>query len=191
MSRFVLSIVTALAFSVGMAVAQTNSTPSSQGTQGRSPGMEQQQHPNQPGATEQGSYPQTGTTDQNTTTTHNEAEKGEHKLKGCVQSQGGQSMLETHKGKEIALSGQDVSAHNGHEVELKGTWESAGNAGMSQSSAGASGEKTFNVTSLKMISESCAGKSKGTSGMGSSPSGGATSNPTGSTPSGSNPTQPQ
>lgn len=185
MSRFVLSIVTALAFSVGMAVAQ--SMPASQGTQ-RSPGMEQPQTPNQQSPGQPGAYPQTTPTDQNTgnTATH------EHKVKGCVQSQGGQSTLETKKGKEIALSGQDVSAHNGHEVELMGTWANGGSSGMSQSSSGASGEKTFNVTGVKMISETCSMKGKSSSGMGAganSGSGMGTSSGTGNS-SGST-TQPQ
>ena len=167
MSRFVLSIVTALAFSVGMAFAQTSSTPGAQGTQRSSPGMQQPQ-PGQPGMNEPGANPQMTPSDQNTSGT-NQTGKSEKKLKGCVQSQGGQYSLETRKGKEVALTGQDVSAHVGHEVELKGNWENGGNAGMSQSSSGNAGEKTFNVTDVKMISDSCSGKSgKGnSSGMGS------------------------
>lgn len=167
MSRFVLSIVTALAFSVGMAFAQT-STPGAQGTQRSEPGMTQQQQPGQPGMNEPGANPQMTPSDQSNTGTSNQAEKSEKKLKGCVQAQGGQYSLETKKGKEIALTGQDVSAHAGHEVELKGNWENGGSAGMSQSSAGTAGGKTFNVTDVKMISDSCSGKSKGnSSGMGS------------------------
>jgi hypothetical protein len=64
------------------------------------------------------------------------ANKGEKKLKGCVQSQAGQYVLETKKGKAIALAGQDVSAHVGHEVAVKGTWESGNASGMSSTSTG-------------------------------------------------------
>jgi len=86
--------------------------------------------------------------------------KSERKLKGCVESQGGQYVLETKKGKDIALTGQDVSAHAGHEVAVKGTWEKGGS--MSQTSGGtaSSNEKTFNVSRVDMISDTCGGKSK-------------------------------
>jgi hypothetical protein len=130
--------------------------------------------------------PNMGQGQQPNSTGSTNSSKGEKKLKGCVQSQGGQTMLETKKGKDVALTGQDLSAHNGHEVEVKGTWESGGGAGMSQSSTGASGEKTFNVTDVKMISESCGGKTKGSSSsMGTTPgAGNSTGSSTGSTGSG-------
>lgn len=211
MSRFVLSIVTTLAFSVGMAFAQTSS-PGMQGTQRSEPGMNQQQQPGQPGMNQPGANPQMTPSDQNNPSGSNTAEKSEKKLKGCVQSEGGQYSLETRKGKEVALTGQDVSAHAGHEVELKGNWESGGNSGMSQSSSGAASGKTFNVTDVKMISDSCSGKSKGSnsgmgsgtgmgSGAGDNGSGAGTGTGTGSgtgtgtgnsgSGSSSNPTQPQ
>ena len=65
-------------------------------------------------------------------------------------------MLETKKGKTVALTGQDVSAHAGHEVALKGTWDS-GMSAASSGNAGASG-RTFNVSSVDMISDTCSGK---------------------------------
>jgi hypothetical protein len=121
----------------------------------------------------------TGQTDQ-TGNTSNRAEKSEKKLKGCVQSQGSQYVLETKKGKEVALTGQDVSAHVGHEVTVKGTWEKGGNSSMSQSSTGASSnEKTFNVTSVDMISDTCGGKSKGKSSDMGNGSTGSGNNPAG------------
>jgi len=189
MNKLVLSMIAAFALCVATAVAQSG--PGAQGTQGSSPTMSQT-----PGANPQpGTYP----ADQNSGSTGNnqaeKGEKGEKKLKGCVQAQGGQATLETKKGKEVALTGQDVSAHNGHEVELKGTWA---NSSMSQTSAGASGEKTFNVTDVKMISETCKGsKEKGSSSMGTgangtnpSGSGSSTSSPSG-TGSTSGSSQPQ
>jgi hypothetical protein len=119
------------------------------------------------------------------------ADKSEKKLKGCVQSQGGSYVLETKKGKAVNLTGQDVSAHVGHEVAVKGTWESGGAYSSGSSSTSASGgnasgsekEKTFNVASVDMISDGCGGKTKGSSGsMGASPSG--SSNPSGTGNSG-------
>jgi hypothetical protein len=137
----------------------------------------------------------TGQTDQTTGNTSNQ--KSEKKLKGCVQSQGGQYVLETKKGKEVPLTGQDVSAHVGHEVAVKGTWEKGGNAGMSQSSTGASSnEKTFNVTNVDMISDTCGSKSKGKSSDMGSGSTGNGSNPAGTgagttSPSGTGTQPPQ
>jgi len=138
-------------------------------------------------------------TDQTANPTQNKAEKsekGEKKLKGCIQSQGGQYVLETKKGKAVALTGQDVSAHVGHEVSVKGSWESGGGAGggsmsSTSSSGSASGsEKTFHVASVDMISDSCGGKSKGSSGsMGASPSGTSPSG-TGTGNSGNTSSQP-
>jgi len=171
MNKISLCTLVALALLVSSAaIAQAGGSP--QGTQGSSPGM------SQPGsAGQQPGYPSqqpgsTGTmgsqTDQNAPS--QKPEKSEKKLKGCGQSEGGQYVLQTKKG-NIALTGQDVSAHAGHEVAVKGTWESGGGSNSSAASSGSSG-KTFNVASVDMISDSCGGK-KGSSGnMGtSSPSG--------------------
>ena len=179
MNKFVLSMVAALALCVA-ASAQAGSPGNSQGTQNSSPSMQGQGTQNQqPGMQTGSSYPQSGSQTGNSGTMGNDSSKGgEKKLKGCVQATGSQATLETKKGKEVALTGQDVSAHNGHEVEVKGMWA---NGSMSQSSAGSSssGEKTFNVTDVKMISETCKGssKDKGSSSMGTGANG---NNPTGS-----------
>src|SRR4029077_4135117 len=141
MKKLSLSICLAFAFFVASAVAQT-APGGSQGTQNSSPGMSRPaQQPggmNQPDANTPGAQTDQGTANQN----HN---NGEHKLKGCVQSQGGQYVLETKKGKTVTLTGQDVSAHVGHEVAVKGAWESG--SGMSSTASGNAGasEKTFNV----------------------------------------------
>jgi hypothetical protein len=192
MSKFVLSIVTVFALSVGMAFAQAYPS-GSQSSPSASPGMQQpQQTPGQPGDNPSMGQSTPGTAN---STNQQSAEKGEKKLKGCVQAQGSQAMLETKKGKEIALTGQDVSAHNGHEVEVKGSWESGGTAG-TPTAAGASGEKTFNVTDVKMISDTCKGKSKGSSetgtgATGASPSGSSSSSPSGTVQTTPSPTTPQ
>ena len=163
MKKISLSIVVTLAFFVATAVAQSATAPGAgQGTTG-SPTMSQPGG-QQPGMTQPDNSTPMGQTDQNTGMTQ-EKSKGEKKLKGCVQSQGGQYVLETKHGKTVALTGQDVSAHVGHEVKVKGTWESGASAA---ASTGASAEKTFNVTNVDMVSDTCKGSK---SNMGTSPSG--------------------
>ena len=176
MKKLSLSIFVAFAFFVTAAVAQTTPGGAGQG----SPGMGRPESPSQqqPGMTQPDTTAPTGQTDQNNPNA-TKPDKGEKKLKGCVQSQGGQYVLETKKGKTVALTGQDVSAHVGHEVSVKGSWESGASAGAGVSSSGnaAGSEKTFNVASVDMISDTCGGKSKGSSSnMGTAPSG---SNPSG------------
>jgi len=177
MKKLSLLIFVALAFFVTAAVAQTTPGGAGQG----SPGMGRPESPSQqqPGMTQPDKGTPMGQTDQNNPNA-TKPDKGEKKLKGCVQSQGGQYVLETKKGKTVALTGQDVSAHVGHEVSVKGSWESGASAGAGVSSSGntAGSEKTFNVASVDMISDSCGGKSKGSSSnMGTAP-------PSGSNPSG-------
>jgi hypothetical protein len=154
MKKFLMCSCTALVFLVASAVAQTSSptdptTPNTQGTQSSSPSMGQQ------GAS-QGSMSQ-GSMSGDSTNSTMKADKT--KMKGCIQSQGGQYILQTKRGKDVMLSGQDVSAHVGYEVTLHGTWEAAGGntSGMSNtSSANASPSgKSFNVTSVDMISDTC------------------------------------
>jgi Protein of unknown function (DUF5818) len=154
MRKLSLSVCLVFAFFVASAVAQT--TPGGgQGTQSSSPSMSQPAQQQPGGMNQPDNTTPTAQTDQNTA---NQNEKGgEHKLKGCVQSQGGQYALETKKGKTVALAGQDVSAHVGHEVSVKGTWES-GMSAASSSNTGSSG-KTFNVTEVKMVSDTCKGHS--------------------------------
>lgn len=177
MKKFALSIFVALAICITAAVAQSTGAGGngSQGTRPQSsPGM--QQPGSQPPSAEQPTPQQPGTMSQDQNTTGGKAER---KLKGCIQSQGGQYVLETKKGKAVALTGKDVSAHVGHEVAVKGNWEAGGSAGMSPSSSGgtAGAEKTFNVTDIEHISDTCGGKSsKGSSSMGTPPTG---TNPSG------------
>ena len=180
MRQLLVSLCLALAFFMASAVAQTAPSGGSQGTQNSSPSMQQPgQYPNrQPGMDQPDNTAPTAQTDQGTA--NQNRNNGEHKFKGCVQSQGGQYVLETKKGKTVTLTGQDVSAHVGHEVAVKGTWESG--SGMSSTASGNAGtsEKTFNVTKVEMISETCGGKGMGHgtgngTGTGSSPSGSGTS----------------
>jgi uncharacterized protein YdeI (BOF family) len=167
MKKFMLSILVTLALCAATAFAQAGA----QGTQRSSPTMQspnsQQQQPgmNQPGMNQPDP---TAQTDQNTANpNHNEATG--KTLKGCVESQSGQYVLETKKG-SIPLTGQDVSAHVGHEVKVKGAWEKASAAGATstESSSSAASGKSFNVSSVDMVSDNCKVKSKSSSsGMGS------------------------
>lgn len=153
MRKLELSVCLAFALFVASAVAQMAPAGGGQGTQNSSPSMSQPGQ--QPGMAQPDRNAPGTPTDQNAADQNRN--NGERKLKGCVQSQSGQYVLETKKGKTVALAGQDVSSHVGHEVAVKGTWET-GMSATSSASAGTSG-KTFNVTSVDMISESCNTKS--------------------------------
>ena len=174
MRKLALSLIIAFAFYVTAAAAQAGGgmSPGTQGRQGSSPGT-QQPGATQPGATQPGQSPDMGPGNDQTGTTNNA--KGEKKLKGCVESQNGQYVLLTKKG-NVALAGQDVSAHVGHEVAVKGTWDnSASNANASATASSSGNESwskgTFNVTDVKMESEQCKLKSKDHSGMSGSSTG--------------------
>jgi hypothetical protein len=146
MRKLRLSMCLAFLFFVASAIAQTR--PSG----GASPSSQPGPYPTQqPGMSQPGN---SAPNDQGTTNTNTNTAR---KIKGCVQSEGGQYVLATKKGKQIPLTGQDVSAHVGHEVALKGNWESSNQA--ASSNAGA--QKTFNVTGVDMISETCTAKGKG------------------------------
>ncbi len=189
MRKLALSLIVAFAFYVTAAAAQAGGgMGGAQGTQGQSPSSQQ---PNGPGASP-GAQPGTpgpdmgpNTSDQNGTagnTANTNSNKGEKKLKGCVESQGSQYVLETKKG-PVSLTGQDVSAHVGHEITVKGMWENGGsNSSATATSSGTESmsKGTFNVTDVKMDSETCKIKSKdnmgtsGNSGMSGSSSGSST-----------------
>ena len=179
MKKIAVSIFAGLAFSVATAFAQTGTDTNQGNTASPSTSQSGQQQPGysqpDPAAGQAGS-----TAAQGSNTGMASADKGEKKLRGCVQSNGGQYMLETKKGKSVALTGQDVSAHVGHEVAVKGSWESGAAGGTGVSAGDTSAEKSFNVSSVEMISDTCSGNSsKGNSGsMGTTPSGtGSTTNP--------------
>jgi hypothetical protein len=163
MNKMLLSMFTALVFFVAVAVAQStpqSDTSGAQGTQSSSPAASQGSTGS---STSQGSTG--GSMSQGSMGTENKGEaKGEKKLKGCIKSEGGQSVLEEKSGKTVNLTGSDVSAHNGHEVTVHGTWEGGAAATASSPSGAATAKagKTFNVTSVDMISDSCTGgKTKG------------------------------
>lgn len=149
MKRAFLAIATSVVFCAAAAVAQSTPQTDTQGSQSSSPSMSQGSSSSSSSGMSQGSQ---GMSHEG---------KGEKKLKGCIASEGGQTVLKEKSGKTVALTGQDLSAHVGHEVAVKGSW-----AGSGDMSAGASGgANQFTVSSVDMISETCkmGGKTKGMS----------------------------
>jgi len=116
--------------------------------------------------------------------------KGEKKLKGCIESENGKYVLENKHGKEVTLTGQDLSGHVGHKVVVRGTFQnsaaasasgenagtaaSAGSTSTSSTSAStttgssdtkdmkAKAGKDFNVTSVDMVASTCKDKDEKT-----------------------------
>src|SRR5882724_3765421 len=96
--------------------------------------------------------------------------KGEKKLKGCIQSEGGKYILQDKHGKDVALTGsQDFASHVGHTVTIHGTFASGSDAsssgGASPTASGSGGMSAstgqqFMVSKLDMVSETC-GSEKG------------------------------
>ena len=78
-------------------------------------------------------------------------------LTGCLSGEQGAYMLKRKNGKEVAVSGSDdLSKHVGHEVKLHGSWEkSAEGSEKTEASAGKKSGRTFNVTSIDHISDTC------------------------------------
>ncbi|HEV2718363.1 MAG TPA: hypothetical protein VGU64_24065, partial [Terriglobales bacterium] len=94
MNKMLLSVATALVFFVAVAVAQSTpqgDTSGAQGTQSSSPAASQ-------GSTgsgaSQGSTSSSGSMSQGSMGNEKTEAKGEKKLKGCIKSEGGQSVLE-------------------------------------------------------------------------------------------------
>src|SRR5207248_9681257 len=80
----------------------------------------------------------------------NSGKKDEKTLKGCIESQGGQYILQEKHGKTAMLSGQDLSSYAGKEVKVRGSWQS-GSSGMSSSSS--SGQSASNSGVSSTISD--------------------------------------
>jgi len=177
MKKLSLSIVTALVFFVATAMAQTTpatdpqgSTPTTASPSNQTSTPEAQAPAAQPGASTS-STPAAGTQSASTA-----EPKGEKKLKGCIESENGKFVLESKHGKEITLTGQDVSAHVGHQVVVHGAFQnsmaasaSGENAGTAASAGSTSTSSTdtktkagqeFNVTSVDMVSSTCKDKDK-------------------------------
>jgi len=173
MKKLMLPLATALLFAVA-SFAQTSTAPS-QNTDQNQPAAGQGSTPLNQG------NPADAEGNQTAATTPSHHMKNE--MKGCVEEQNGQYVLKTKRGKDIALTGQDVSAHVGHTVVVHGAWEGSAGTANGQMSAGAN--HAFNVSSVDMVSDTCQMKSKNHSGMGNGAGAGAESG------SGNGSTQPQ
>jgi len=90
-----------------------------------------------------------GSMGQSSSSSAESSTKGEKKLKGCIESQGGQYMLREKNGNQVQLTGSaDLASHVGHQVTVHGTYESnsASASGSSNDSKmpSASGSPTAN-----------------------------------------------
>ena len=170
MKKLAFSLVTLFVFCMATAFAQSQDN--SQGTTGSSPaasapatpqGSSTMQNNDQTG----GSAAQSGSTSGSGSSMSGQSDssmsgdkmsgdkmhkdkgmmKGEKTMKGCIQSQNGQYMLEEKGGKMMNLSSsQDLSAHVGHTVKVHGSMAGA---------TSGSDTKTFNVSSVDMVSDTC------------------------------------
>lgn len=167
MKKLMLPLATALLFAVA-SFAQTSAAPS-QNTDQNQPQAGQSSTPMNQGNSAEAEGNQTATT-----TKHHM----KNEMKGCVEQQNGQYVLKTKHGKDIALMGQDVSAHVGHTVVVHGTWEgSAGTATSTNGQMSAGENHAFNVTSVDMVSDTCQMKSNSGTGMGAGSGAGSGAQP--------------
>jgi hypothetical protein len=160
MKHVALTVVFTLVFGLA-ALAQTQSS-DQQGSSSPSSSQSQTSPSTSPSTSQ---TPDMSTPPSGKQTSGSEA-KGEKKLKGCVESQGGQYVLREKNGKEVALTGSaDFASHVGHTVTVHGTVEKSG-AGSMGSSSGTSGSQTSSGTSGSQTSSAGAG---GTGSSASSP----------------------
>src|SRR6476659_8601514 len=128
MKKLSLSIVTALVFFVATAMAQTTPATDPQGTSTTpstaSPSNQTSTPESQSPAAQQPSS-SSSTSAAGTQSASTTESKGEKKLKGCIESENGKYVLEAKHGKEITLTGQDVSAHVGHQVVVHGSFQNS------------------------------------------------------------------
>jgi hypothetical protein len=181
MKQIALTVALALVFGLA-ALAQTQSNE----PQGSSSPSSSQTTPSTSPSTAPPSAPEMGTqpsaSGKQTAGAEGKEAKGEKKLKGCIESQGGQYVLKEKSGKEISLTGSaDFASHVGHTVAVHGTMEkgaasSMGASGTEKSSAGtmgssASSGEQFSVSKIDHISDTCKlekGSKSGKSDMGTS-----------------------
>ena len=181
MKKLSLTIVTALVFFVATAMAQTTPATDPQGTSTppstASPSNQTSTPETQaPGAQQ----PSMSTSPSSTPSTSTTEPKGEKKLKGCIESENGKYVLEAKHGKEITLTGQDVSAHVGHQVVVHGSFqgsmaasasgETPGTAASTSSTSTSSTDmkakagQEFSVSSVDMVASTCKDKDKDKAG---------------------------
>ena len=93
------------------------------------------------------------------------------KMTGCVQKEGsGYALVDKkHPNGVQLLTSEDLSAHVGHKVEVKGMWE-AGSMSSSSSSMNSSGSSASGTTSQDTSNPATAGTGTGASASGSTSS---------------------
>jgi hypothetical protein len=178
MRQIVFTFALVLASGLAMLAQDTGSSSQQSGAQGTNPtaGSSSTASPSSSG-------PESGSMGQSSSSTA--STKGEKKLKGCIESQGGQYTLQEKKGKQVKLTGSaDLASHVGHQVTVHGTYAgsgsgAAGNSGADKmpsssgstsanpSSSSSGGEQEFMVTKIDHESDTCKikGASSGKSGM--------------------------
>jgi hypothetical protein len=111
---------------------------------------------------------------------HNDSGK-KAKMTGCISSQGGSYYLvdKKHPNGVQLLSNEDLSAHVGHKVEVKGNWESASasSASSPSSSASSSTPSSSASSTSPSTSASASGSTSDASNPASAGSGSASSLP--------------
>ncbi len=176
---FLVVLVLAFAISVWAQTPSTNDTQSgtgssaSQSSPSSSGSMGSQGTMSSPSTSSQTS----GSMGQGNTSTAEQGKTKEHKMKGCLESQGGSYMLREKSGKEIPLTGSaDLSQYANHEVAVHGDWASGAASPSSSTSdmSKAGSEKQFTVDKVDSLSDTCKGakkaeKDKGTATNPSSP----------------------
>jgi hypothetical protein len=143
---------------LGLAAFAQSPTPSDpqSGSQGTVPSTSPSTSPSQTPDMNSGSQSQTGMQNgQSTQGRQSNTSKGEKKIKGCVQSQGGSYVLMDKHGKQIPISGSDLAAHVGHTVTVHGTYGYGGGSSAMSTSSGSDSGQTFNVTKVDVNSDTC------------------------------------
>jgi hypothetical protein len=187
MKRVLFTLAVVLVF--GLASLAQSTTPSSQesGTQSTNPttGSASSTNSSDQSGSQSSASGSMGQSSSSTT-----SKKGEKKLKGCIQSEGGQYVLQEKGGKQVQLTGSaDLASHVGHQVTVHGTYEGASGAASTSSNEkmpSASGSTTANpsmstssgeqfmVSKIDHESDTCkikgasSGSASSTSGTGSS-----------------------
>lgn len=142
MKRVALSALLSVAM-VAAAAAQTSTGSTPSGSSSQNPSSTPSTSSDQSTGATSSTAP--ASTSAENKSAENKSESGKKaKLTGCVQSQGGGYALVDKKypnGVQL-LSSEDLSAHVGHKVEVKGTWEAASSASASGSSASGSSAGT-------------------------------------------------
>jgi hypothetical protein len=204
MKQILLTITVVVVF--GLAALAQDTTPASpqSGTQSTNPttgnsSTSSATGTGQYGGTSSGtqsSSPSTaGSMGQSSNSDNQASTKGEKKLKGCIESQGGQYVLQEKNGSQVQLAGSaDFASHVGHQVTVHGTYEgsatgaaassnermpsSSGSPTANPSTSTSSTGQQFMVNKIDHESSTCKLKGASTganSGMGTS---GASSNGT-------------